>query len=44
MGLNIIYNLVVGVLGGDIRVESEAENDTAFIIVLPQMAASENSL
>ena len=38
LGLNIVYNLVTHVLGGSIRVSSEAGRGTCFEIVLPRKA------
>ena len=38
LGLNIVYNLTTHVLGGSIRVESEHERGTRFILVLPFVA------
>ncbi len=35
LGLNIVYNLVTDLLGGDIRVESELGLGTTFILTLP---------
>ncbi len=38
LGLNIVYNLTTHVLGGTIRVESEHERGTRFILVIPFVA------
>jgi PAS domain S-box-containing protein len=35
LGMNIAYNLVTGVLGGEIRLESKPEEGTRFILVIP---------
>ena len=40
LGLNIVYNLIVDVLGGHIRVESTPGEGTRFIIQLPLSAPS----
>ncbi|MFZ6676120.1 ATP-binding protein [Undibacterium sp. Xuan67W] len=39
LGLNIVYNLVTGVLGGKITVESAAHKGTRFIITLPRVVS-----
>ncbi len=38
LGLYIVYNLVTGVLGGSIDVESLPEHGTTFIVLLPRSA------
>ncbi len=38
LGLNIVYNIVTGVLGGTIKVLSEPQNGTKFIMTLPRVA------
>jgi PAS domain S-box-containing protein len=38
LGLSIVHNLVVGVLGGTINVESTPDNGTKFTLVLPTTA------
>ncbi|MDP3701111.1 MAG: ATP-binding protein [Hylemonella sp.] len=38
LGLNIVHNLVTGVLGGRIRVQSHPGQGTTFIITLPRTA------
>jgi signal transduction histidine kinase len=38
LGLNITYNIVTSLLGGNIRVESSAEHGTSFILDLPLRA------
>ncbi len=38
LGLNIVYNLVTGVLGGEIAVDSEPGKGTRFLIVAPLVA------
>lgn len=38
LGLNIVYNIVTGVLGGEIRVESAPGQGTCFSIELPLVA------
>jgi len=35
LGLNIVYNIVTGLLGGTIRLESQVGSGTVFTIVLP---------
>lgn len=40
LGLHIVYNLVTGVLGGDIAVDSRVGAGTRFILVLPFIAPS----
>ena len=41
LGMNIVYNIVTGVLRGTIRVESEAGRGTAVTLVLPMRAPEE---
>lgn len=43
LGLSIVYNLVTGVLGGHIRVESNAGEGTRFIADLPLVAPEQRS-
>lgn len=38
LGLNIVYNIVTGVLGGAIRVESQPDQGASFILVIPRKA------
>ncbi|WP_374514383.1 PAS domain S-box protein, partial [Niveibacterium sp.] len=38
LGLNIVYNIVTGVLGGAIRVESATGEGTRFILTIPRRA------
>ena len=38
LGLNIVYNLVTGVLGGEIAVDSTPGSGTRFVIVAPLAA------
>jgi len=38
LGLNIVYNLVTGPLGGRIRVESELGQGTTFVLTFPRKA------
>lgn len=38
LGLHIVYNIVTGVLGGSITVESERDKGTVFRIVIPKVA------
>jgi len=38
LGLSIVHNLVVGVLGGTINVESTPDEGTKFILILPTTA------
>lgn len=38
LGLNIVYNIVTGILGGRIHVESRVGEGTAFIVELPAVA------
>ncbi len=38
LGLNIVYNIVTGVLGGRIRVDSQPGEGAAFIVTLPLAA------
>lgn len=44
LGLNIVYNLVTGLLGGEIRVESELNKGSCFIVTLPLTAPSTNEV
>ncbi|WP_159650913.1 sensor histidine kinase [Vibrio atypicus] len=41
LGLNIVYNLVTGLLGGDISVKSEIGHGTCFVLQLPLNAPIE---
>lgn len=43
LGLNITHNLVTGVLGGRIRVESEVGIGTSFTVTMPQSAPQKQS-
>ena len=43
LGLNIVYNIVTSLLGGSIRVESEAGQGTCFVIELPLRAPDARS-
>ena len=38
LGMNIVYNIVTGMLGGSIHIESDAERGTRVTIRLPRMA------
>lgn len=38
LGMNIVYNLVTGVLGGEIRLQSKTGEGTSFILLLPCVA------
>ena len=38
LGLHIVYNLVTGVLGGEISVDSQRQTGTRFIVVAPLTA------
>lgn len=38
LGMNIVYNIVTSLLGGDIRIESEEGAGTSFIIQIPLVA------
>lgn len=38
LGLNIVYNIVTGILGGEIQVESQPGEGTCFIVQLPEVA------
>lgn len=42
LGLNIVYNLVSGVLGGTIQVESEEGVGTSFVLTLPLAPSHKN--
>jgi signal transduction histidine kinase len=48
LGLNIVHNIVTGILGGRIRVQSELGSGTTFILnlplVAPQMQAEEGAM
>lgn len=39
LGLHIVYNMITGILGGTIRVESSPGNGTRFLLELPLVAA-----
>jgi PAS domain S-box-containing protein len=43
LGLNIVYNIVTGMLGGEIRVESLPGKGTRFIVLLPEVAPADVS-
>lgn len=46
LGMNIVYNLVTGVLGGEIQLHSQPDEGTTFIMTLPLVApqiANENN-
>lgn len=43
LGLSIVYNLVTGVLGGHIRVESNVDKGTRFSVDLPRVAPEQRS-
>ncbi|HVL75994.1 MAG TPA: PAS domain S-box protein [Noviherbaspirillum sp.] len=38
LGLNIVHNIVTGVLGGRLRVQSEPDKGSSFILILPVAA------
>jgi signal transduction histidine kinase len=38
LGLNIVYNIVTTLMGGTIRVVSQPDAGTAFLLELPQKA------
>ncbi|MBI1770864.1 MAG: HAMP domain-containing histidine kinase [Burkholderiales bacterium] len=38
LGMNIAYNLVTGVLGGEIQLESKSNEGTRFILIIPLVA------
>ncbi|MFZ6769839.1 PAS domain S-box protein [Undibacterium sp. Di26W] len=38
LGMNIVYNLVTGVLGGEIQLHSQLDEGTTFIMTLPLVA------
>ena len=40
LGLNIVYNIVTGLLGGTISFDSEVDEGTTFIIVLPLVTSA----
>jgi len=42
LGLNIIYNMVVGLMGGTIKVNSKVDEGTCFILNLPLIAPVED--
>lgn len=42
LGMNIVYNIVTGILGGKIRVESTPGNGCCFFIELPLKAPEQN--
>jgi C4-dicarboxylate-specific signal transduction histidine kinase len=42
LGMNIVYNIVTGILGGKIHVQSTLGNGTCFIIELPVVAPKQN--
>lgn len=42
LGLNIVYNMVTGLLGGDVHVESESGKGTRFVMNLPLQAPRSN--
>jgi len=44
LGLNIVYNLVTGLLGGDIQVTSEPEQGSCFTLTLPLNAPQSDNI
>lgn len=38
LGMNIVYNLVTSVLGGEIKLESKLNEGTRFILIIPSVA------
>lgn len=44
LGLNIVYNLVTGLLGGDIQVTSEPEQGSQFTLTLPLEAPQSDNI
>lgn len=44
LGLNIVYNIVTGVLGGQIRVESRLGEGASFVVRLPEVAPSREAV
>jgi PAS domain S-box-containing protein len=43
LGMNIVYNIVTSLLGGDIRIESEEGAGTGFIMQIPLIATVNNT-
>ncbi|NPD08778.1 cellulose-binding protein [Vibrio ostreicida] len=43
LGLNIVYNIVTGLLGGDIRVTSTLNSGTCFTLIIPLKAPNDES-
>ncbi|CAK0775972.1 hypothetical protein WCLP8_5320004 [uncultured Gammaproteobacteria bacterium] len=41
LGLHIVFNLVTGVLGGDVACDSDAQRGTRFILKLPYKATTQ---
>ena len=39
LGLNVVYNLCTGILGGEVEVESTLGDGITFTLTLPQVAA-----
>jgi signal transduction histidine kinase len=44
LGMNIVYNLVTGVLRGTIRIESELGKGTTVILTLPRKVPAKDEL
>jgi signal transduction histidine kinase len=42
LGLNIVHNMVFGILGGRIAAESSTESGTRFILTLPLVAPAQS--
>lgn len=42
LGMHIVHNIVTGVLGGNIEVESEVDFGTTFILIFPKEAPAED--